>query len=203
MNQLGSLLETKSRQFGHPVYILSDEPYRRIYYGKTPPVSSLSASPFTLICTSYSKELSIPGERLGYILVHPDCPDADTVIDALTFCNRILGFVNAPALMQRALALAPRAVVDIEPYRENRDLLVSALSDMGFDIVPPDGAFYLFPKSPTSDEMTFISALKEERILVVPGRGFGRSGYFRISYCVDRIVIERALPGFRRVRERF
>lgn len=201
LSMLGRLIDRKSQEYGHPIYILSDEPYKRIAYDIDPP-SLFHFSKNTLVCTSFSKELVIPGERLGYVAVNPENENADTIVNALTFCNRILGFVNAPALMQRALFLDPDDRVGIEGYRENRDLLVKELSAMGYDIVPPEGAFYLFPKSPIDDEVAFTDELKKENILVVPGRGFGRAGYFRLSYCVTKDLLERSLPGFKRTIDR-
>lgn len=201
LSMLGRLIDRKSQEYGHPIYILSDEPYKRIAYDIDPP-SLFHFSKNTLVCTSFSKELVIPGERLGYVAINPENENADTIVNALTFCNRILGFVNAPALMQRALFLDPDDRVGIEGYRENRDLLVKELSAMGYDIVPPEGAFYLFPKSPIDDEVAFTDELKKENILVVPGRGFGRAGYFRLSYCVTKDLLERSLPGFKRTIDR-
>lgn len=201
LKAVGRLVDEKSREYGRPIYILSDEPYKRIAYDVVPP-SLFHISKNTLVCTSYSKELVIPGERLGYIAVNPECENKAMILNALTFCNRILGFVNAPALMQRALYLDPDDRVGIEGYRQNRSLLLEELSGMGYEIVPPEGAFYLFPKSPVPDEVAFSDALKKENILVVPGRGFGRAGYFRISYCVTRDIIERSLPGFKRAIDR-
>lgn len=201
LSELGRLVDAKAREYGRPIYILSDEPYKRIAYDVTPP-SLFHISKNTLVCTSYSKELVIPGERLGYIAVNPLCDQADVIVNALTFCNRILGFVNAPALMQRALYLDPDDRVGIEGYRENRAVLLEELGGMGYEIVPPEGAFYLFPRSPIEDEVEFSSELKKENILVVPGRGFGRSGYFRISYCVTTDMIRRSLPGFKRAIDR-
>ncbi len=202
LKQLGELLESRSREFGHPIYILSDEPYKRIVYDGAEVPCMLKMHRDTLICTSYSKELAIPGERLGYVLVNPELPDAQLIADGLTFCNRILGYVNAPALMQRALGQAVDAIVDITPYVENRALLLENLRSFGYDIITPEGAFYLFPRSPIDDEVDFIQELKKERILAVPGRGFGRKGYFRLSYCVTRKMIEDSLPGFKRAIER-
>ena len=201
LSELGRLVDKKSAEFGHPIYILSDEPYKRIAYDVEPP-SLFHISKNTLVCTSFSKELVIPGERLGYAAVNPQCENAELIVNAMTFCNRILGFVNAPALMQRALYLDPDDRVSIEGYRENRKLLVEEMGAMGYRIVLPEGAFYLFPQSPIPDEVEFSNELKKENILVVPGRGFGRAGYFRISYCVTKDMIERSLPGFRSAIER-
>jgi aspartate aminotransferase len=201
LKALGQLVDQKSQEYGRPIYILSDEPYKRIAYDVDPP-SLFHVSKNTLVCTSYSKELCIPGERLGYVAVNPECQDADTIVNALTFCNRILGFVNAPGLMQRALYLDPDDSVSTEGYRANRILLLNELGNMGYQIVPPEGAFYIFPKSPIDDETIFAAELKKENILVVPGRGFGRAGYFRVSYCVTTDMIERSLPGFKRAIDR-
>lgn len=199
--ELGRLVDRKAAEYGRPIYILSDEPYKRIAYDIEPP-SLFHISTNTLVCTSYSKELVIPGERLGYAAVNPRCEYVESIVNALTFCNRILGFVNAPALMQRALYLDPDDRVGIEGYRANRKLLLEELGSMGYRIIPPEGAFYLFPKSPIEDEVAFTNELKKENILVVPGRGFGRPGYFRISYCVTQDMIRRSLPGFKRAIDR-
>ncbi|MBN1295241.1 pyridoxal phosphate-dependent aminotransferase [bacterium] len=201
LQDVGAIVDRKSKEYGRPIYILSDEPYKRITYGIDPP-SLFHISTNTLVCTSYSKELVIPGERLGYVAVNPVCGNREEIINALTFCNRILGFVNAPALMQRALYRDPDDRVSIEGYRTNRQLLLDGLGSMGYEIVPPEGAFYLFPKSPIEDEVAFTEELKKENILVVPGRGFGRAGYFRISYCVTQELIQRSLPGFKRAIDR-
>jgi aspartate aminotransferase len=202
LNELGKFVDQKAAEYGHPIYILSDEPYRKIIYHGVKVPSMFHISPNTIVCSSFSKELAIPGERLGYVAVNPACQWAAQLTNAFTFCNRILGFVNAPALMQRALAYEPDVCVDIAMYEENRELFLNSLLEMGYQIVPPDGAFYLFPKSPVEDEITFVSELKKELILVVPGRGFGRKGYFRIAFCVTKEVIEKSLPGFKRAIDR-
>lgn len=200
--QLVSLVRERSQEYGHPIYILSDGPYKRIVYEDHVAPSLLKMSDTSILCTSFSKELAIAGERLGYVAVNPNCPGIDKVMHALIFCNRILGFVNAPALMQRALGRVIGAVVDIEHYAENRTLLLSSLRQIGYDVITPEGAFYLFPKSPIEDDVAFVQELKKERILVVPGRGFGRSGYFRIAYCVTKEVLNKALSGFQQAFDR-
>ena len=151
--------------------------------------------------SSYSKDVSIPGERLGYVAVGPHVPQREPVLGALTMLNRTLGFVNAPALMQRVIARCPDALCDTRMYKGNRDLLCDALRSFGYALTVPGGALYLFPQSPIPDDMAFIGALLDQRILAVPGRGFGRPGHFRLSFCVERKVVERALEGFRRARE--
>jgi aspartate aminotransferase len=198
LSELAALLEEKTSEYGHPIYVFSDEPYKRIAYDGIDVPSLLKIYRYSLICTSFSKEMSVPGERLGYIAVNPDCPGIDDIMNALTFCNRILGFVNAPALMQRALGLAPDACVDITQYQANRNMFMEALRSMGYEMVTPEGAFYLFVKSPVPDEVAFVADLAKEKILAVPGRGFGCPGYFRLAYCVSPETIQNALPGFRR-----
>jgi aspartate aminotransferase len=155
--------------------------------------------PNSIVMSSYSKDLSLPGERIGYVAVSPTADDAARLIDGIILCTRILGYVNAPALMQRVVSRIQGMAVDVEIYRRKRDLFSSALSAMGYTFAVPEGAFYIFPKAPGGDDLAFVNALQEELILVVPGRGFGMPGYFRIAYCVDTPVIERSLPGFQRV----
>ncbi len=200
LEELAELLQRAGERIGHPIYVISDEPYRKIAYDAEV-VSSLSVFRNAILCTSHSKDLALPGERIGYLAVHPEADDAAELLGAMTFAIRTLGFVNAPALMQRAVADLQRVTVDLQQYRDLRDLLYAGLMDAGYDCVRPEGAFYMFPKSPLPDDVAFIRKLQEERILAVPGSGFGRPGYFRLSYCVDADLIVKALPGLRRVRE--
>jgi aspartate aminotransferase len=153
--------------------------------------------------TSHSKDLSLPGERIGYIAVNPLCEEVDELMSALVFANRTLGFINAPALMQRLVAHLQRNSVNVRVYEEKRDLLYNALKGFGYQVVKPQGAFYLFPKTPIEDDVAFIKELQSKRILTVPGRGFGKPGHFRIAYAVDNEVIQRALPGFKEVAEKY
>jgi aspartate aminotransferase len=153
--------------------------------------------------TSHSKDLSLPGERIGYIAVSPHCEEVDELISAIVFSNRILGFINAPALMQRLVAPLQRNSVNIRVYEEKRDLLYNSLKAFGFHVVRPQGAFYIFPKAPIEDDLAFVKELLSKRILTVPGRGFGKPGYFRIAYAVEKKVIEGALPGFKEIAEKY
>ena len=191
---LSELLQRAERRIGHAIYVISDEPYRKIAYGEEV-VSPLAVIPNSLLCMSHSKDLAIPGERIGCIAVHPDAEDAAALMAAMTFTIRTLGFVNAPALMQRAVADLQTMTVDVQGYRHKRDLLLGGLRDAGYECIEPQGAFYLFPRCPLEDDVAFIHRLLDQRILAVPGSGFGRSGYFRLSYCVEAQTIERALPG--------
>ncbi len=200
---LDRVLAERERRTGAPIYVLSDEPYRKIVYPGTlfaPPAASLRNS---IVAYSHSKDLNVPGERIGYLAVSPRAADAAEVADACIFCNRVLGFVNAPSLMQRAVSALQDLPADVTVYRRNRDVLVAALSEAGFSVVPPGGAFYLFPRSPVPDEMAFVAAALEEDVLLVPGRGFGRSGHFRIAFCVSPEAVARALPALRRLGARF
>jgi aspartate aminotransferase len=202
INGLGDLLAEYSRK-GQVIYLVADEPYRKIVYDGVQVPSAFQAYNESIVVTSYSKDLSLPGERIGFLAVHPQAPDRDELINALTLTNRILGFVNAPALMQRVLVGLQGQTVDINLYKKKRDLFCDGLSQAGYQFNRPEGAFYLFPRSPIPDEVAFVQALQEERILTVPGRGFGAPGYFRIAYCVADEVIERSLPGFDRVMKKF
>ncbi len=201
IESLSRMLEERSKAVGRTIYLVSDEPYREIVYdGKTVP-SVFEHYRNSVVVSSYSKTLSIPGERIGWIAVDPRAEDADTLIDAMILCTRTLGFVNAPALMQRTVARLTDVAVDIEPYRRRRELLSEGLLEIGYELEKPEGTFYCFPRSPVTDEMKLIEALQKELILAVPGRGFGAPGYFRLSLCADEEVIRRSLPGFRRVYE--
>ncbi len=203
LTALDATLAEREGRTGNPVYVLSDEPYRKIVYpgfSFSPPAASLRN---TLIAHSHSKDLNVPGERIGYLAVSPRAADAGEVADGCVFCNRVLGFVNAPSLMQRAVADAQDLVPDLSVYRANREALLATLSAAGFAVVPPGGAFYLFPRSPSRDEMEFVAAAREENILVVPGRGFGREGHFRVAYCVSPDTVARSLPSWERVGAKF
>ena len=200
---LGEMLTKKSSEMGRSIYLVSDEPYRKIVYDGyvVPSVCALYRN--SIVVNSYSKELSIPGERIGWVVVHPDADDAEDIINGMILCNRILGFVNAPALMQRAISYLQGKSVDAGIYRRKRDLLCSGLARSGYQFIKPKGTFYLLPKAPGGDDLKFVEALQEELILTVPGRGFGAPGYFRIAFCVDDEVIERSMEGFARTIRAF
>jgi aspartate aminotransferase len=203
LEQLGQLLKQKSQKWGRTIYLISDEAYRRIVYDGIDLPIFFNLYPHTIRVTSHSKDLSLPGERIGYVAVSPRCEEADELVAALVFANRILGFVNAPALMQRLVAPLQRNSVHVQEYEEKRDLFYNALVSFGYQIVKPQGAFYLFPKSMVEDDLEFVHELQLKRILTVPGRGFGKPGYFRIAYAVERKMIERALPGFKEVADKY
>ena len=193
---LGKLLEKKSAEVGRDILLISDEPYRGITYDGVVVPSIFKAYANSMVATSFSKDLSLPGERLGYIAVNPGVSDKAATIDGLVLSNRILGFVNAPALIQRAVRGVLRDIVDVSVYKRRRDRLYEALTSFGYQCVKPEGAFYLFPKSPLADDVEFVARLQKKLVLTVPGTGFGGPGYFRIAYCVSDETIEGSLKGF-------
>lgn len=190
---LGRLLD----QQGRTIYLIADEPYRKIVYDGITVPSVMAASRNAIVVSSYSKDLSLPGERIGYVAVHPEMPDKAALLNAMTLANRILGFVNAPALMQRAVARLQEVSVDMSIYARRREVFCEMLDAAGLEYVRPKGAFYLFPKT-SIDDVEFCKLLLEEKILAVPGQGFGRPGHIRLAFCVEEKVIRGAAEGFRR-----
>ncbi|OGP98593.1 MAG: aspartate aminotransferase [Deltaproteobacteria bacterium RBG_19FT_COMBO_46_12] len=203
IEKLGELLKKKSKELGKNLHLITDEAYRRIVFDQIKLPIVFQYYPHTIRVTSHSKDLSLPGERIGYVAVSPDCEEADEMISAIVFANRVLGFVNAPALMQRLVAPLQRNSINIKEYEEKRDLFYNGLISYGYQVVRPQGAFYLFPKAPIGDDVSFVKELQSKRILTVPGTGFGKPGYFRIAYAVDKKVIEGALPGFKEVADKY
>ena len=191
---LAELLKKKQRELGTIIYIITDEPYRALVYDDVDVPVVATYYPNTILCTSHSKDMGLAGERIGHIAVSPRAADAKELIDGMAFTLRTLGFVNAPALMQRVVAQILGASVDVEFYKRNRDTLYQELSGLGFEMIQPEGAFYLFPKSPLPDDVELVRHLQKHAILTVPGSGFGTPGYFRISYAVHRDILERSLP---------
>jgi aspartate aminotransferase len=191
---VAGVLQERQKQLGTAIYLIVDEPYRALVYDgiEVPHVDTYYAN--TIICSSHSKDLGLPGERIGHIAVSPTVADAKEILDGMAFAIRTLGFVNAPALMQRVVAQILGANVDVDFYRRNRDTLYHELKALGFEVTRPEGAFYLFPKSPLADDVELVRHLQKHRILTVPGSGFGTPGYFRISYAVERDIVERSLP---------
>lgn len=199
LQALGAAVKRREKELGRQIYVISDEPYAKIAYdGKHVP-SIFRFVDNSVIVTSHSKDLALPGERIGYLAASPKMEDVDSFMEGAIFSNRVLGFVNAPALMQRLVAGLQRSSVNMEEYRQKRDLFCDSLAALGFSMVKPDGAFYIFPKSPIPDDIEFIRIAQKHHILLVPGAGFGAPGFFRIAYCVDREMIERSLPAWREV----
>jgi aspartate aminotransferase len=195
---LGQLLTKAGKKFGTTIYMISDEPYRKIIFDGLTVPSIFTSYTNSIIVSSYSKELSLPGERIGYIAVHPEIEDKGILIGAMNLANRILGFVNAPALMQRVVAELQHAAVDNSIYARRREIFCKVLHDAGFSITPPKGAFYIFLKTPIEDDVKFCAILQEEKILAVPGTGFGAPGYVRLAFCVPDNVITASADAFKR-----
>jgi aspartate aminotransferase len=200
---LAELLEDRSRAHGRDIYLVSDEPYRAIVYDGITVPSILSAYRNSMIASSYSKSLSLAGERIGYLAVNPAISDVEEVMGGLILFNRTLGFVNAPALMQRVIARIQGVTVDVEEYRKKRELLCDGLSSIGYEFIKPGGTFYLFPKAPRGDDIEFVRALTKRKILTVPGSGFGWPGNFRIAFCVDDATIANSMKGFEETFKEF
>ncbi len=195
LEELGEILGKAQDSYGEKIYIISDEPYREITYGKS--VSYIPAIyKNTVICYSYSKSLSLPGERIGYIALEGDADDAEKLYAAICGAGRMLGYVCAPSLLQRVIERCPALTCNIEPYRKNRELLYAALTAMGYECVIPDGAFYLFIKAPNGDSVAFSEEAKKKNLLIVPGDDFGCAGYLRISYCVPYETVKNSLGVF-------
>jgi aspartate aminotransferase len=203
LKELAGVLSHFSEKFGKTIYMISDEPYRRIIYDGITVPSIFDVYKESFVVTSFSKDLSLPGERIGYAAAHPDISDKGMILAGMVLCNRVLGYVNAPALMQRAVSHLLEESVDISVYQKRRDMLCDGLASFGFEFVKPQGAFYLFPRTPIEDDVAFVGALQEENILTVPGTGFGGPGHFRIAYCVSDETIEKALPGFEKVMKKY
>lgn len=199
---LSALLREKEKAFDHPIYLIADEPYRELVYdgAEVPYIPSYYAD--TVVCYSFSKSLSLPGERIGYVFVPSCAADADAVFDAVCGAGRALGFVCAPSLFQRVIAACIGQTADISVYDRNRKRLYAALCDMGFTVVPPRGAFYLFVKAPGGDAAAFCELAKSEELLLVPSDDFYCAGYVRIAYCVTPAQIENAIPAFRRLAKK-
>ena len=198
LRALGQLLAKKSEEFGHPIYIVADEPYRELTYGcSTPFIPNIY--PNTVVCYSYSKSLSLPGERIGYIYVPQQAADASALYAAIAGAARSMGHVCAPSLWQKVIAKCTHLRPDLAAYDRNRRALYDSLTAMGYEMAKPDGAFYLFIKAPGGDANAFSEKAKQKDLLVVPGDGFGCPGYFRICYCVSYDMIRKSLPVFRQL----
>ena len=201
---LAALLERKSKEYGHPIYIIADEPYRELVYGgvKVPFIPCLYKN--TIVCYSYSKSLSLPGERIGYVYVPSFAADSAAVYATVAGAARTMGHVCPPTLMQKVVGLCAEEQPDLQAYDENRNLLYSSLREMGYECAKPDGAFYLFVKAPGGDANAFSEKAKlEHNLLVVPADGFGCPGYFRLSYCVSNDMIRRSLPAFKAMMDAY
>jgi aspartate aminotransferase len=191
-------IEAVLQRAGRPIVLISDEPYKALVFDGVVPPEVPPLVTRSIVATSWSKSLALPGERIGYLAFSPRLPEAAELFEACTFTNRVLGFVNAPALWQWVVAEVGDLVIDVGPYREKRDLMYEGLRRIGYECVKPQGAFYVFPRSPIEDDVAFVRMLAEEGVLTVPGSGFGMPGHIRISLTVEKDTVVRALPGFER-----
>lgn len=201
LSRIGETIRRKESEHGTEVSLVSDEPYRKILFDGIEYPQVFDHHPRSIVATSHSKDLALPGERIGFVAVSPSYEGGDEVMDGLTFCNRTLGFVNAPALMQHIVRELQGVTIEVAPYQAKRDFLYGALTGIGYSIVKPGGAFYMFPKTPIEDDVAFVDELRKYRVLVVPGTGFGSPGHFRISYTVSQATLEGSIDGFRQAFE--
>ena len=203
LEKMANILKTKEEKYGEPIFVIADEPYRNIVYDGVEVPGILKIFANSIIVDSFSKSLALPGERIGYIAVNSGIKDSDAIINGLVMCNRTLGFVNAPALFQKLIGETLEEKIDIEWYRQRRDILYNHLVGLGFFCVKPAGAFYLFPRSPINDDVEFVRRALKYNLLLVPGVGFGCPGHFRISYCVNLKTVEGSLPAFKALAHEF
>ncbi len=202
LDSIAKVLEDKSKEYGNTIYLISDEPYRKLAYDvEIPNILTIYKNAIMIDC--FSKSLSLPGERMGYIATNPEADDVATLMNGLIYCNRVLGFVNAPALFQKVIAKSINSSVDINIYKERRDLLYNSLREFGYECVKPDGGFYLFPKALIPDDIEFKNRAVKYNQLIVPGSGFGAPGYFRLAYCVSLETIKNSLPAFEALAKEF
>ena len=203
LDSLARIISRKEDELGREIFLVSDEPYRKLIFDGAEYPHIFRHHPRSIVATSHSKDLGLAGERIGYIAIHPDYEDREELADGLIFCTRTLGFVNAPAMMQHLVAKLQSVNVDVGVYEAKRDFMYDELTALGYEVVRPQGAFYMFPRSPIEDDARFVAELQKYNVLAVPGRGFGMQGYFRISFCVTDQTLEGSIPGFRAAFEAF
>ena len=204
MTKIAEILQKKETEYGTEIFIVSDEPYKKIIYDGLKYPSPLNFHRHSIIATSHSKDLSIAGERIGYIALHPDSEHHDDMITGFVFCTRVLGFINAPAFMQNVVRHLQDVTIPVSEYQRRRDFIYSHLVKMGYYVNKPQGAFYIFPKCPIKDDVAFVHELQHEHhVLTVPGVAFGAPGYFRLVYCVDDELLEKSMPGLEIIAKKY
>jgi aspartate aminotransferase len=204
MGRLAEILRRKEAEFGTEVFIVSDEPYKKIIYDGLKYPSPLNFHRHSIICTSHSKDLSIAGERIGYVALHPESSHHDDMVRGFVFCTRVLGFINAPALMQNVVCRLQGVTIPVSEYRRHRDYIYENLVRFGYQVNKPQGAFYIFPKAPIKDDVAFVHELQHQHhVLTVPGVAFGTPGYFRLVYCTDDRTLERSMPGLEALAKKY
>jgi aspartate aminotransferase len=204
MTRMGEILRKKEAEFGTEIFIVSDEPYKKIIYDGMKYPSPLNFHRHSIIATSHSKDLSIPGERIGYIALHPECDNHDDMIKGMVFCTRVLGFINAPAFMQNVVKHCQNVTINVGEYQRHRDFIYNNLKKFGYTVNKPQGAFYIFPRCPIPDDVAFVHELQHDyHVLTVPGVAFGAPGYFRLVYCVDDALLEKCMPGLEALSKKY
>jgi aspartate aminotransferase len=204
LTRMAEILRKKEKEFGTEIFIVSDEPYKKIIYDGLKYPSPLNFHRHSIIATSHSKDLSIAGERIGYVALHPDCENHDAMITGLVFCTRVLGFINAPAFMQNVVRNIQDVTIPVSEYQHHRDFIYGNLKRFGYTVNKPQGAFYIFPKCPIPDDVAFVHELqREHHVLTVPGVAFGIHGYFRLVYCVDDDLLEKSMPGLEKIAKKY
>jgi aspartate aminotransferase len=204
LTRIGDILRRKEKEYGQPIFLINDEPYKRIIYDGLEFPSPLNFHRHSIVCTSHSKDLSIPGERIGYVALHPDTEDHDDMIKGMVFCTRVLGFINAPAFMQNVVTKIQGVSINVGEYQRHRDFIYNDLKRFGYTVNKPQGAFYIFPKCPIEDDVAFVRELQHEHhVLTVPGVAFGVHGYFRLVYCVDDDLLEKSMPGLEKIARKY
>ena len=204
MQQIGEILRKKEAEYGTEIFIVSDEPYKKIIYDGLEYPSPLNYHRHSIIATSHSKDLSIAGERIGYVALHPDCEHHDEMMTGFTFCTRTLGFINAPAFMQNVVRNLQQVTIPVSEYQRKRDYIYGNLIKMGYKVNKPQGAFYIFPRCPIEDDVAFVHELQQEHhVLTVPGVAFGAPGYFRLVYCVDDGMLVSSMPGLEALAKKY
>jgi aspartate aminotransferase len=204
MTKLGELLRKKEAEYGTEIFIISDEPYKKIIYDGLKYPSPLNFHRHSIIATSHSKDLSIAGERIGYVALHPECDNHDDMITGLVFCTRVLGFINAPAFMQNVVRHLQNVTIHVSEYQRKRDFIYENLVRMGYQVNKPQGAFYIFPKCAIEDDVAFVRELQQEHhVLTVPGVAFGVHGYFRLVYCVKDELMKKCIPGLEAMAKKY
>jgi aspartate aminotransferase len=204
MTKISEILRKKEKEYGTEIFLINDEPYKKIIYDGVKYASPLNFHRHSIIATSHSKDLSIAGERIGYVALHPDCEQHDDMIKGFVFCTRVLGFINAPAFMQNVVTKIQGVTIPVDDYRRKRDFIYNNLVRMGYKVNKPQGAFYIFPKCPIEDDVAFVHELQNElHVLTVPGVAFGVHGYFRLVYCVDDALLEKSMPGLEKIAKKY
>jgi aspartate aminotransferase len=204
MTSMGDILRKKEKEYGTEIFIVSDEPYKKIIYDGMKYPSPLNFHKHSIVATSHSKDLSIPGERIGYVALHPESSNHDDMIKGFVFCTRVLGFINAPAFMQNVVRNLQGVTIRVDEYQRHRDFIYNNLVKFGYKVNKPQGAFYIFPKCPIEDDVAFVRELQNEHyVLTVPGIAFGAPGYFRLVYCVDDALLQKSMPGLEAIAKKY